>query len=114
MYPAPEVGSPGGRIYAGACASCHGWSGSGTLTPYASLAGARTASDPEAINVVQVVISGARRESPGGVLFMPAFGSAYSDSEIAAVANYVIARFGATNSTMTAAEVANLRRQTSR
>ena len=29
------------------------------------------------------------------VCSMPAFGSAYSDTEIAAVANYVTARFGA-------------------
>jgi mono/diheme cytochrome c family protein len=110
----PEVGSLGGQIYAGACASCHGWSGTGTLTPYATLTGARSVSDPGAINVVQIVVSGARRETPGGLIFMPAFGNAYSDSEIAAVANFVTARFGATTSGMTATEVANLRLQTAR
>jgi mono/diheme cytochrome c family protein len=44
---------------------------------------------------------------------MPAFGNAYSDDEIAAVANYVTARFGARGSTLTAKDVAELRKQTS-
>jgi mono/diheme cytochrome c family protein len=42
---------------------------------------------------------------------MPAFGSTYSDAEIASVANYVTARFGATQSHLTAAQVAKLRNQ---
>jgi mono/diheme cytochrome c family protein len=44
---------------------------------------------------------------------MPAFGDAYSDDEIAAVANYVTARFGATGSSLTAQDVAELRKQVS-
>ena len=42
---------------------------------------------------------------------MPAFGPAYSDVEIAAVANYVTARFGAAPSAITAADIARLRRE---
>jgi len=48
-----------------------------------------------------------------GTLSMPAFGTAYSDDEIAAVANYVTARFGAKGSSLTAKDVAELRKQTS-
>jgi mono/diheme cytochrome c family protein len=44
---------------------------------------------------------------------MPAFGNAYSDTEIAAVANYVTARFGV-QSNITVKNVAELRSQTSR
>jgi mono/diheme cytochrome c family protein len=44
---------------------------------------------------------------------MPSFGHAYSDTEIAAVANYVTARFGATPSAITAQQVAEIRRQAS-
>jgi mono/diheme cytochrome c family protein len=44
---------------------------------------------------------------------MPAFGNAYSDEEIAAVANYVTARFGSKESQLTAQDVAELRKQTS-
>jgi mono/diheme cytochrome c family protein len=44
---------------------------------------------------------------------MPAFGSIYSDTEIAAVVNYVTKRFGAEGSKISAKEVAALRTQTS-
>ena len=44
---------------------------------------------------------------------MPAFGSTHSDAEIAAVANYVTARFGSKASQLTAKDVAQLRKQTS-
>ncbi|HWO27604.1 MAG TPA: cytochrome c [Candidatus Acidoferrum sp.] len=44
---------------------------------------------------------------------MPAFGNAYFDGEIAAVANYVTARFGSKRSQLTAEDVAELRKQTS-
>src|SRR5262249_41124581 len=45
---------------------------------------------------------------------MPAFGSPYTDSEIAAVANYVAGRFGSVASQLTAQDVAELRTQTAR
>jgi mono/diheme cytochrome c family protein len=57
-------------------------------------------------------ISGTIRLTPEDVMSMPAFGSAYSDDEIA-VANYVTARFGSKGSQMTASVVAALRKQTS-
>jgi mono/diheme cytochrome c family protein len=40
---------------------------------------------------------------------MPAFGSVLNNDQIAAVSNYVIARFGAQPSSITAAEVEKLR-----
>ena len=57
------------------------------------------------------VIGGTKRLSPEGVLSTPAFGHAYSDDQIAAVANYVTARFGANGSSLTARDVADLRAQ---
>jgi mono/diheme cytochrome c family protein len=44
---------------------------------------------------------------------MPAFGHAYTDDEVAAVANYVTARFGAKPSNVTASQVAELRKAAS-
>jgi mono/diheme cytochrome c family protein len=41
---------------------------------------------------------------------MPAFGHAYSDAEIAGVANYVTVRFGARPSSVTPKQVAALRK----
>ena len=59
------------------------------------------------------MISGTTRRTPAGVVSMPAFGGSYSDAEIAAVANYVTARFGAEESKISAKDVAELRSQTS-
>jgi mono/diheme cytochrome c family protein len=69
--------------------------------------------DPNATNVAQIVISGSRR-SMRGAMSMPAFGSTYSDPEIAAVANFVTARFGGAASKLSGKDVAELRNQTAR
>jgi hypothetical protein len=47
------------------------------------------------------VISGSVRHTPAGVVSMPAFGSSPFDTEIAAVSNYVTARFGSARSSLT-------------
>ena len=99
----------GKRVFEGACASCHGWSGMSLLTPYATLTGDRAVNDSSATNVVQVVLSGEHRRTGQGIVMMPAFGAGYSDTEIAAVANYVTARFGVVASHVTPRDVAELR-----
>jgi mono/diheme cytochrome c family protein len=103
----------GEQIFAGNCASCHGWSGVSLLTSEATLTGDRAVNDASAVNVAQMILSGANRHTPHGVLFMPAFGAAYSDTEIAAVANYVTGRFGATPSHLTARDIGEFRRLSS-
>jgi mono/diheme cytochrome c family protein len=95
----------GKRIYEGACVSCHGWSGQSLLTTDATLVGARSVNDVTATNAAQAVLNGIERPS----LSMPAFGNAYSDAEIAAVTNYVTARFGTVGSKLVPNEVAELR-----
>jgi mono/diheme cytochrome c family protein len=102
----------GKMVFEGACVSCHGWSGESTISPMATLTGAWAVNDPGATNVAQIVISGTKRHTPDGALSMPAFGNAYTDDEIAAVANYVTARFGTKGSKLTANDVAELRKQT--
>lgn len=101
----------GKRVFEGACVHCHDWSGISQISPFATIAGTRGVNDRTATNVVQIVISGTKRRTPDGVISMPAFGDAYSDTEIAAVANYVTARFGAEPSKLTEKDVAELRRQ---
>jgi mono/diheme cytochrome c family protein len=103
----------GKMVFEGACVSCHGWTGESAVSHFATLTGALAVNDPGATNVAQIVISGTRRHTPDGVLSMPAFGNAYSDDEIAAVANYVTARFGSKGSKLTAKDVAELRKQAS-
>jgi mono/diheme cytochrome c family protein len=119
--PAPASHKDGGAtpdprgkmVFQGACVSCHGWTGESPLSPFATLTGGWAVNDPSAINVAQIVISGTKRRVPDNAISMPAFGSAYSDTEIAAVANYVTARFGAKGSQLTARDVAELRAQAS-
>ncbi len=104
--------SRGKQVYEGACASCHGWSGISDTSEYATLTGARAVNDPHGTNVAQIVLTGMKRSSPEGVTEMPGFGAAYSDSDIAAVANYVTTRFGSSASNLSAAEIAKMRRET--
>jgi mono/diheme cytochrome c family protein len=118
--PAPASHKQGGTpdprgkmVFEGACVSCHGWTGESSISPFATLTGAWAVNDPSAINVVQIVISGTSRHTPEDAISMPAFGNAYSDDEIAAVANYVTARFGSKPSQVTARDVADLRKQAS-
>jgi mono/diheme cytochrome c family protein len=110
--PALAGNALGLHVFEGACAACHGWTGQSPISPFATLTGARAVNDPDAVNVAQIVISGTRRTTPAGALSMPAFGAALSDAEIAAVANYITARFGAKPSSVTGKDIADLRRQT--
>ena len=105
--------APGRKVFAQACVSCHSWTGVSALSPFATISGSRAVNDPSATNVAQIVISGTRRFTPGA-MSMPAFGSTYTDTEIAAVANYVTGRFGNSASKLTAKDVADLRSQTAR
>ena len=106
-----DANSRGEKIFAGACASCHDWTGVSPVTGYATLTGVRAVNDPSATNVAQTVINGVNRTTAEGKIFMPAFGEGYSDDDIAAVANYVTARFGAKGANLTGKDVANLRKQ---
>ena len=108
---AADVDPRGKALFAGSCASCHDWTGVSPLMKYATLTGARAVNDPSATNVAQIVLQGMVRETPQGKVFMPSFGNTLSDVEIAAVANYVTARFGAQQSALTPREVARLRRE---
>ena len=105
--------APGKKVFEGACVSCHGWTGESTVSPFATLTGSAAVNDSSATNVAQIVVGGTKRLTPDGVLSMPSFGHAYSDNEVAAVANYVTSRFGAKGSSLTARDVANLRAQVS-
>ncbi len=119
--PAPASPKEGGavadtlgrKVFAQACVSCHSWTGVSALSPFATISGSRAVNDPNATNIAQIVISGTRRFTPGA-MSMPAFGSTYTDTEIAAVANYVTGRFGSATSKLTAKDVADLRGQTAR
>jgi mono/diheme cytochrome c family protein len=101
--------SAGLKLFEGACASCHQWNGEGRQTPYASLAGTRGVNDVSADNVTQVILQGVNMRVGDTNVFMPAFADAYSDTEVAQLANYVIEHFGGKTSRVTPADVAKRR-----
>ena len=105
-----DVDPRGKQVFEGTCASCHGWSGTSLLTADATLTGSRAVNDVSAGNIVQIVMFGELRTTQHGLVSMPAFGHSYSDAEIAAVSNYVTARFGAEGSSITSEDVAQLRK----
>jgi mono/diheme cytochrome c family protein len=97
--------SIGFRVFASACASCHGWDGTGQQTDHAELLGSPAVNDPSGTNLIRAVLEGIKIGSPGGNNTMPPFADAYSDEEIAAVSNYVIGHFSGRRGSVTAAEV---------
>ncbi len=104
-----KADSDGLKLFEGACAGCHQWNGPGRETPYASLSGTRGVNDAAAINVTQVILQGAHYRVGDSDVLMPAFGDAYSDAEVSALANYVVAHFGGKQGTVTPEEVAKRR-----
>ncbi len=61
--------------------------------------------------MAQTVINGVIRKTAEGMIFMPAFGDGYSDADIAAVSNFVTARFGAEGGHLTEKDIVSLRKQ---
>src|SRR5271168_252951 len=102
-------GGTGRRIFEGACASCHGWNGNGQQTARAALAGSHAVNDPRGANLIRVILEGTSTPDHAAATAMPSFGAAYTDAEIAAVANYAIAHFGGKQGQVTAMDVANAR-----
>jgi mono/diheme cytochrome c family protein len=101
--------SAGLKLFEGACASCHQWNGQGRQTPYASLEGTRGVNDVNAENVTKVILQGVNLRVGHTDVFMPSFADAYSDAEVSALANYVVAHFGGKQSSVTPADVAKRR-----
>jgi mono/diheme cytochrome c family protein len=91
----------GSRLFAQACAGCHLPSGDGRQSPWAALRGSRTASDPAGTNLVQVLTHGTQIRTSQGLAFMHPFTGAYTDEELAALANYTIGQFGHRPGTIT-------------
>jgi mono/diheme cytochrome c family protein len=97
------------KLFESACASCHQWNGKGQQTPYASLVGTRGVNDATGTNVTQAILQGVNLRVADNDVYMPAFGAAYTDTEVAALANYVIAQFGGKDGSVTPADVAKRR-----
>jgi mono/diheme cytochrome c family protein len=82
----------GAAIYAAACATCHE---TGRPLPYGgvNLALSTTISAPDARNAANIVLSGIRPVEGERSPIMPGFGGSMNDDQIAALLNYMRARF---------------------
>ena len=90
--PSPNVA--GAHLFVQACAGCHLPDGSGRQSPWAALAGAHSTGDVGGTNLVQVLAHGSQMQTAQGQVFMHSFTGGYTDTEMAAIANYTIGQFG--------------------
>ena len=100
----------GMRLFASACASCHQWNGMGQQVSHASLIGSRSVNDPHGANVTEMILEGVNVHVQGAAVYMPGFGQAYSDTEIAALSNFVIEQYGNKKGLVTPKDVADQRK----
>jgi mono/diheme cytochrome c family protein len=77
------------RLYTAACASCHYNAGTAPLAarPDLALNSAVHLSDPS--NLIQVILRGISADEGMPDVVMPAFGGAFSDSDVARIAAYL-------------------------
>jgi mono/diheme cytochrome c family protein len=107
----------GAQLFDGNCASCHAAEGQGSKDGYYPslfLNSATGAKNPT--NLIAAILYGVNRTISGRQAFMPGFGghptdaNPLSDRAIVALGNYVLAHYGSASTTITEAEVAEVRR----
>ena len=103
--PLPAAEALGPRLFAQACAGCHLPGGDGRQSPWAALRGSHTATDPAGTNLLQVLTQGTQIQTSQGLMFMHPFTSAYSDDELAALANCTSSQFGSRRSAVTPEQI---------
>jgi mono/diheme cytochrome c family protein len=87
-----QANAAGAAIYAAACATCHE---TGRPLPYGgvNLALSTAISSPDARNAANIVLSGVHPMEGERSPIMPGFASSMSDDQVAALLNYLRARF---------------------
>jgi alcohol dehydrogenase (quinone), cytochrome c subunit len=106
---------PGGAVYAGACATCHGFDARG-FTPYMpALVGNPVVLDHDPSSLINLMLNGSiplvARGTPDAYR-MPQFRQQLSDQDIAEVITFVRNGWGNEATAVTAAQVAKLRKTT--
>ena len=104
-----ETSGLGQRIFVQACAGCHLPNGTGRQSPWAALGGSHSTGDVTGINIVEVLANGTQIQTDRGLMFMHRFTEAYTDQELAAVANYVIGDIGGRRGQVSAQQIAQAR-----
>lgn len=98
------------ELYNNACASCHQASGAGLLDQYyPSLLHNSTVGNIYPNNLVMVILNGVRKKIDKTTTVMPGFAEEMNDTQIAAVANYVLQHYGNKEAQVTPQLVSDLR-----
>lgn len=109
------TGQPGGAVYAGACASCHGFDAKG-FTPYMpALVGNPVVLDTDPSSLINLMLNGSIplvAEGTPDAYRMPQFRQQLSDQDIADVITFIRNGWGNRAKAVTAAQVAKLRKTT--
>ncbi len=98
--------SYGRQVYARECANCHRLDGSGTQSAYEALHGSETVTDPQAINLTQVVLNGSSIDTVDGHVQMLGFGGGLTNTDVAAVVNYAAQQLGGHSPNLTPQDIA--------
>ncbi len=110
----PAASPQGAATYAAHCASCHGESGEGVPGVFPPMKGDPVVTAPDPARHIGIVLFGLKGETINGVHYgaaMPEHGDELSDGEIAAVVNHERTSWGNSAPTVTAQDVAAVRKQ---
>ena len=107
-------GLPGSMVYLNNCSACHRSSGAGWDNTFPALAGNSVVNARDPSSLIRLVLGGSAmpstERSPAAIA-MPAFGWRLSDAEVAEVLSFARRSWGNRADAVTAAQVADVRRQ---
>ena len=108
-----QLDTLGARVYADNCMACHRSTGKGYSQTFPGLAQNTVLNDPTADSVIRIILTGntmqATHTAPTAYS-MPAFGWRLPDDEVAAVATFIRQSWGNSGSTVSAADVGQVRK----
>lgn len=111
-----SVPDAGARLFSANCASCHGVNAQGTPDQfYPSLFHNSATGAPNPTNLVATILYGVERDTKEGNVFMPPFGDQpnalnhLTNTEVADLSNTILRMYGDKSTTVTVAQVAEIR-----
>lgn len=105
VTPAPSTSDLGRHVFLQACAGCHLPNGQGRQSAWAALGGAHSMGDTAGTNIVAALTEGTQMQTGSGLVFMHPFTASYTDTELAAVSNYLIGTLGGRAGQVTPAQI---------
>lgn len=108
-----DVSAPGAAVYRDNCTACHRSDGRGYTRVFPALGGNPVVQGKDATSLIHVLLTGSTLEgtkTAPSAFTMPAFGWRLNDQEVADVTNFVRNSWGNTGSTVSATDVAKVRK----